>query len=333
MMKKRTLALLLAGLLVLSLAFTGCGAPEPDAPPADEAEPVDVDPDAFLIGITQNNVGIDSYQTTYDRAFREAVESRADVEGIILDAAGDVMRQINQVEDLMAQGVDVIIIWPVDGTAIVPAVEKAQAEGFPVVITNSPIDESGYEFIVGFSGPDNIIQGRYAAEMMIDALDGEGKVVEIMGLPGYVTAHQRSDGFHEVITDATGIEVLETQPGDWNREKSQQVMENFLLKYDEIDGVYAADDNMAVGAINAIKEAGRMDAIKVTSACMFGDGYDAMLRGELHGSVEQSPIVDATNALEMALAVARGEEVDFWYYFETPKVIVEEVENFEKPVF
>ncbi len=341
-MKKSKITLLFICLFIALFLFSGCGSPEeavdtdetPDEAAETPDEPVTDDSgDTVLIGITQNNVGIDSYQTTYDRAFREEVEKRDDVEAIILDAAGDVMGQVNQIEDLMAQNVDAIIIWPVDGTAVVTGVERAYEEGFPVVITNSPIDEAGLDYIVGFSGPNNVIQGQSAAEMMCEVLEGEGKVVEIMGLPGYVTAHERSDGFNDEIVNCSGIELMETQPGDWNREKAQQVMENFLLKYDDIDGVYAADDNMAVGAINAIKEAGRMDTIKVTSACMFGDGYDAMKRGELHGTNEQSPFNDAINALEMAIDVARGKEVEFWNYFDTPKVTPEEVDNFERPVF
>ena len=92
--------------------------------------------DTVRIGITQNNVGIDSYQTTYERAFIAAAEANPDVEVIVLDAGGDVARQISQMQDLIQQQVDAIIIWPTDGQALVPAVRNAHNAGIPVVVTN-----------------------------------------------------------------------------------------------------------------------------------------------------------------------------------------------------
>ena len=115
--------------------------------------------DTITICITQNNVGVDSYQTTYEQAFKEAAAGMDNVETIVLDAGGDVARQIAQIQDLIQQQVDAIIIWPTNGQAVVPAVRQAKQAGIPVVITNSNIAEEGFEFIASFSGPDNITQG------------------------------------------------------------------------------------------------------------------------------------------------------------------------------
>ena len=213
--------------------------------------------------------------------------------------------------------------------------KKAKDAGIPVLIVNSLIDESGYDYVAGFAGPDTYAEGENAAVGMIEALNGQGKVVELMGLPGYVTAIRRSGGFQDYIADnAPGIEILATEPADWNRAKATQVMENLIVKFgDEIDGVYVADDNIGIGALNALKEAGLAGEIVMTSACMFGEGYDAMEEGYIYGSVYQSPAEDAIKAVETAVKLAKGEEVPFWNYFETPVVTPNNMDQFERPNF
>lgn len=287
----------------------------------------------LVIGITQNNVGVDSYQTTYEKAFKEAAANTEGVDTVVLDAGGDVARQIAQMQDLIQQKVDVIIIWPTNGKAVVPVIRKAKQAGIPVVVTNSNVADEGQQFIASFSGPNNVKQGAYSAEMMCDALDNKGQIVQISGQPGYTTAIERQQGFEvrlaEVCPDVT---ILETQPGDWNREKSQRVMENFLTKYDKIDGVYSGDDNMGVGALNAAKAAGRK-GIAFIGATNFAVGYEAMGRGEYWGSVYQSPVDDAKNALATAIAIANGEDVPKLNYFDTPKITQDNMSQFTKPVF
>ncbi|TGN39143.1 sugar ABC transporter substrate-binding protein [Marinobacter confluentis] len=290
--------------------------------------------ETFRIGITQNNVGVDSYQTTYEQAFEEAAEAADNVDAVVLDAGGDVARQISQVRDLIQQQVDVIIIWPTDGQAVVPAVKRAKDAGIPVVVTNSNIAEAGQPLIASFSGPNNIQQGAYAAEMMCDQLGGKGDIVQITGQPGYTTAIERQKGFEDRLPEVCpDVTILDSQPGDWNREKAQRTMEGFLTRYDNIDGVYAADDNMGVGALNAAKSEDRADEIIFIGATNFAVGYEAMERGEYHGSVYQSPAEDARNALNIAIAVAKGEEVEKMSYFDTPKITRENMDEFEKPVF
>lgn len=290
--------------------------------------------ESYRIGITQNNVGVDSYQTTYESAFEESAEKQGNVDIVVLDAGGDVARQIGQMQDLIQQNVDAIIIWPTNGQAVIPAIRQAHKAGIPVVVTNSKIAEAGMEYIASFSGPDNVQQGASSAEMMCEALNGEGQIVQIAGQPGYTTAMERSRGFEERLAEACpGIELMETQPADWNREKAQRVMENFLTKYDDIDGVYAGDDNMGVGALNAAKSADRADEIVFIGATNFAVGYEAIERGEYYGSIYQSPVDDAEAALQTALDVLSGADVPKMNFFETPKITADNLADFEKPVF
>jgi ribose transport system substrate-binding protein len=292
----------------------------------------------YRIGITQNNVGVDSYQTTYDQSFKEAVEANDSVEAVVLDAGGDVARQIAQIEDLIQQQVQAIIIWPTNGEAVIPAVRKAKNAGIPVIVTNSNIAEAGFDFVKSFSGPDNITQGSRSAEIMCDkfkemGIETTAQVVQISGQPGYTTAIERQKGFDDRLPEVCpDVTVLETQPGDWNREKSQKVMEAFLVKYDKIDGVYAGDDNMGVGALNAAKAAGR-EGIIFVGATNFAVGFEAMEKGEYWGSIYQSPVDDAKAALKTAIDVLDGNDVPFLNYFDTPKITQDNMSDFTKPVF
>ncbi|WP_127555934.1 sugar ABC transporter substrate-binding protein [Saccharospirillum alexandrii] len=290
------------------------------------------------IGITQNNVGVDSYQTTYESAFIAAAEANDEVRAVVLDAGGDVARQIAQVDSLIQQEVDAIIIWPTNGEAVIPAVRRAHNAGIPVVVTNSNIAEQGFDFIRSFSGPDNVTQGSRSAEIMCDkfkdmGIENEAKVVQISGQPGYTTAIERAAGFEDRLPEVCpNVELMETQPGDWNRERSQQVMEAFLTKYDDIDGVYSGDDNMGVGALNAARAADR-DGIIFVGATNFSVGYDAMAEGEYWGSIYQSPVDDAEAALQTAIDILEGKEVPFLNYFDTPKITQDNMDEFTRPVF
>jgi ribose transport system substrate-binding protein len=293
----------------------------------------------YRIGITQNNVGVDSYQTTYEKAFIAAAEANEMVETVVLDAGGDVARQIAQMEDLIQQEVDAIIIWPTNGEAVIPAVRKVFQADIPVIVTNSNIAEQGFDFVASFSGPDNITQGARSAEIMCDrfkaqGIEDEAQIVQISGQPGYTTAIERAKGFEDRLPEVCpNVTLMETQPGDWNREKSQQVMEAFLVKYDDIDGVYAGDDNMGVGALNAAKAAGRAGDIVFVGATNFAVGYEAMANGDYWGSIYQSPVDDAEAALQTAIDVLEGKDVPFLNYFDTPKITQENMGDFSKPVF
>ena len=294
---------------------------------------------SVTIGITQNNVGVDSYQTTYEQAFIAAAEANPDVEVVVLDAGGDVARQIAQIQDLIQQDVDAMIIWPTNGQAVIPAVREAFQAEIPVVITNSNIAEDGFDFVTSFSGPDNVTQGARSAEIMCDrftelGIENEARVVEITGQPGYTTAIERSEGFQQRLPEVCpNVTLVDSQPGNWNREDSQRVMEAFLVQYDDIDGVYSGDDNMGVGALNAALAAGRAEGITFVGATNFAVGYDAMERGEYWGSIYQSPVDDAEAALQTALDVLAGEEVPFLNYFDTPKITQDNMGEFTKPVF
>jgi ribose transport system substrate-binding protein len=292
----------------------------------------------LTIGITQNNAGTDSYESTYEQTMRDYAKALR-VHIILLDPQGDPVKQSSQVQDLIAQHVDVMIVWPTNAKAVVPALRQAHKAGIPVVITNSRVDPSGVRYTVSYSGPDTVGEGRIAGKLMQQALGGKGDVVIINGTPGYSRSIDCDKGFMEAISSTPGIKILATEPADWNRENAQSVMENLITRFGaKIDGVYAEDDNMGIGALNAVTAAVQegkyqKDAVKIVGAANFADGYDAIKAGDFYGSVVQSPVKDAENALKVAVEVAEGQPVPKEDFIDTPPVTAANINQFTRPVF
>jgi ribose transport system substrate-binding protein len=323
-MKKISLGIaLVLGLCLCVLGFAG-GKQE-----APKAGGVKANKD-IVIGLVDAAIGSNSYSTTHDKAFRARIKELG-VQSIILDPNFDVALQQNQVEDLIQKKVDVIVIWPLNGKTIVPFLKKVYDAGIPCLTCNSPADPSGDQYIKGYCGPDSFAEGKLAGEMMVKALGGKGKVVELTGLPGFVPSIERHDGFVAGIKGSQ-IELIDSQPADWNTEKAQKVMETYLTKYKQIDGIYGADDGICAGAMNALKAIGKLDGkIKITSATLFGLGWDAIKNGIMYASVYQSPILDAQITADTAVKLAKGEKIPFRNVFETPAVTKENVDKFERP--
>lgn len=313
---KKCLALILALAMVLCLA--ACTVDEGSSPStastaSDPSQQSSAEPAGnvkYKIGMVANNIGIDDNQTECDRALREYAKSFTDVELTVLDAGGDSNTQISMIEDFIQQKVDLIIVWACDSLAVVTGLREAKEAGVPIMCTNNPIDESGYQYLTAFVGPDHYEEAATVAKVLNEDYADGAKVVQITGLPGYDVSTMRQQGFEETISD--NIHLLETQNGDWNRETAQQVMESFILKYgDELDAVYCADDNMAVGAYNAISAA-NMD-IAVYACCFIGneESVEFLEKGIISCSVLQHPAVDAKAVMDTAYQIVSGGEFEF----------------------
>jgi ribose transport system substrate-binding protein len=165
-------------------------------------------------------------------------------------------------------------------------------------------------------------------------IQDEARVVQITGQPGYTTAIERSEGFQERLPEVCpNVTLVDSQPGNWNREDSQQVMEAFLVNTTTSTASIPATTTWAWARLNAANAAGRTEGITFVGATNFAVGYDAMERGEYWGSIYQSPVDDAEAALQTALDVLAGEDVPFLNYFDTPKITQENMERVRPPVF
>jgi ribose transport system substrate-binding protein len=224
------------------------------------------------------------------------------VKVITADAGDAAAKQLSAVENFVAQGVDGVLLAPIGTDTLVRAVETLNRAGIPVATVDRKV--SGGDVLVHV-GADNVEGGRVAARYIVQKLGGRGGVIELEGAAGASPAIDRKKGFDEVIA-ASGVKLLASQTGEFYRAKGQSVMENLLQTHRDFQAVYAANDEMMLGALQAIEAHGAAGSQVVTV------GYDAIpeaLRaigeGRLTASIEQFPGEQARTALRLLVAKLR----------------------------
>jgi ribose transport system substrate-binding protein len=179
----------------------------------------------------------------------------------LFKTSGDVTKQVADIEDMLVQGVDGLVIFPFESAPLTPVVERAYGKGVYVVVLDRGVTKPVYDV---YLSNDDESYARQAMEWICKELNYKGNIVLIEGVPS-VISDLRTKTAKDIAAKYPGIKVLDSQPGNWNKEKALAVMENYLAKYKAIDAVYTADDDMLEGALQAYKESGRKD-IKI----MFG---------------------------------------------------------------
>jgi len=228
---------------------------------------------------------------------RDNVLDEAETLGVKVIAVGaedKAAKQMSIIEDFMVRGVDGVLVSPIGADAIVPAIEALNEAGIPVATVDRKT--AGGEVVLHV-GADNVEGGRVAARNIAERLGGTGKVIELEGTPGASPTIDRKQGFHEVIKQS-GVEVVASQTASFQRAEGQSVMENLLQVHRDFQAVYAANDEMMLGAIEA------MEANKVAPSRVVTVGYDAIpdaleyiREGRLDATVEQFPGRQARTAL------------------------------------
>ncbi|MFN8006715.1 MAG: sugar ABC transporter substrate-binding protein [Terriglobia bacterium] len=246
------------------------------------------------------------YLAGYRKAF-DVEARRLNLNVIALDANNDPARQAAQADDLIGKGVSVLCFWPVDAKAIVPSVRKAYEAGIPLVCTNTWTEPSALDYFRAFIGASMIEEGIIAAQLMAEVLQGKGKVAIIEGNPGQDATYWRSTAFiDELKRIAPAIQILDRQTARWDRARATAVAENFLTTYQNLNGIMAQDDNMAVGALQAIKAAGKSGVVHLVSINASKEGLEAIQAGEIYGSCTQSPTFEGIYTARVIRDVANG---------------------------
>lgn len=267
---------------------------------------------ATLLGaaLAQGTVGL-SLSTLNNPFFvtlRDGAQAAADEAGIdlrVTDAQDSVSTQVSDIEDLIIRGVDVLIINATDSAAVVPAVMQANQAGIPVIAVDRGIDGGQLAYFVA---SDNAAGGQAAAEHICDALDGEGDVVELEGIPGTTAARARGAGFNAYLSEScTDLRVVARQTANFNRAEGLSVMENILVAQPEIDAVFAHNDEMALGALQAIQASGR--DIMVVGFDATDDARAAVEACEMEATVAQLPDQLGATSVELAAGIVAGEPV------------------------
>jgi len=238
----------------------------------------------------------------------EAGEAKADEEGanmVTLDAQDSPERQADQVEDLIARNVDLLILNPVDSDAIAPSVLAANRADIPVITVTRESKEGD---VVQHLDIDNTEAGELVAKQLIEDLQGEGKVAILEGIPGATSAVARQDGFLNAI-EGTNIEVAASLTANYDRHEGYVVMEDILEANPDLDAVYAHNDEMALGAVRAIDASGMAGEVMVYGIDAVDDAIDAIKDGTMRATVEQQPGLQMEMAVESAMKYLAGETV------------------------
>ncbi|WP_067480617.1 ABC transporter permease/substrate-binding protein [Actinomadura hibisca] len=241
--------------------------------------------------------------------FRQGAEDEAKKQGVALtvgDAQNDASQQVNQVQNYISQGVKAIVVNPVDSDAAAPAVQAAERADIPVVAADRGVNGAKVAQMIA---SDNVAGGRLAAEQLAKDMGGKGKVAWIQGQAGTSASRERGQGFAEGIKKFPGIEVVAKQPADFDRTKGLDVMTNLMQSNPDVTGVFAENDEMALGAVKALGgKAGRQ--VKVVGFDGTPDGIKAVQAGTLSATVAQQPRLLGQMAVQSAVKAAQGDRID-----------------------
>jgi inositol transport system substrate-binding protein len=248
----------------------------------------------------------DVWLTLVRDAMTKWAKNHPDVELTIVDASNDTAKQTGQVENFLAQGMDAIVILPVDTAATGPMTKAVVKAGKPLVYVNRK--PSNLPKAVVYCGSNSIEAGIMNMEELGKAMGGKGNVAILMGELSNEAAIGRTDGIKKVIKEKfPDIKVVREQTGNWKREQGKTIMENWLASGQEIDGVASNNDEMALGALQAIKAAGKLGKIPVGGTDGSRDALASMGKGELNNTVFQDPVGQGEEAINAAYLLVKKE--------------------------
>jgi galactofuranose transport system substrate-binding protein len=268
--------------------------------------------DKPVVGFSQ--IGAESAWRT---ANTESIKSEAAKRGINLKFADAQQKQENQIKALrsfIAQGVDVIAFSPVVETGWDPVLQEIKKAGIPVVLSDRAVKvtDPKAELFVTFIGSDFVEEGRRAGKWLAEKTGGKAVIAELVGTPGSAPAIDRKKGFEEVLASNPGMKIIKSQSGDFTRAKGKEVMETFLKSPEgkQITALYAHNDDMALGAIQAIEEAGLKPGTDIIIVSIDGvkSAFEAIVAGKLNCTVECNPMIGA-QLFDLIQQVHEGKEV------------------------
>lgn len=271
----------------------------------ESAMDVEDDGDAkYSIGFT-----VPTLNNPYFADMQKGAEKAAEDHGVSVTLVGgdnDITKQVKQVEDFVQNKVDALVVQTVDTSGIGSAIKAANEAEIPVLTTGETPDEGDIKVSIAF---DNFESGENAGNFIVDQLNGKGNVVELIGVLGQETSRIKSEGFLSVIDGEPGMELLDSQPAEYDRATAMNVMENYLQKYSDIDAVYAANDEMALGAVQAIEAAGKLDEIIVVGNDGTDEALDSIKEGKLTATNATPAFIQGYIGVDMAVRVLEGEDV------------------------
>lgn len=251
------------------------------------------------IGLSISTMNNPFFVTLSEGAEAEAKELGIDI--VTVDAGDDTAKQASDIEDLISKNVSVLIVNPVDSDAVAPSVQDAISAGIKVISVDRVVNGVDVDCAIA---SDNVKGAEMATQCLVDALGEGAKVAELQGTPGASATIDRGEGFHNIADES--LDVVASQTANFNRSEGMSVMENILQASSDVQGVFAHNDEMALGAIEAI---GDKD-VKVVGFDATDDGIQAVKDGTLLATIAQQPDQMGKTAVDNAQKLINGESVD-----------------------
>lgn len=315
-MKKWT-SLIIAAVMIMSLAACGQSKTESKAPEsAQKTESAKSTESAkeenskkFTIGFSVGDLS-GQFPKNFTEAFEAKAKENADIVYKIQDARGDIANQISQIENFIAEKVDVIILQPFDTEALNDVVIQANDAGIPVIQINTRTTKGDYTYIGSNDFDAGVMQGDYFE----DKLPQEATVCLLLGTLGHSGETERSRGWEEsILKERPDIKVLAEQSGNWQRAQGMTIMEDWLQNYPKIDAVLSQNDEMIMGALEAIKASGRSDEIMTCGVDAIPDALQAVKDGVLTMTVFQDAKGQGEQAYDCAMLLRDGKTLEKEY--------------------
>lgn len=310
---------LIGSALLIATLFTGCN----QANDGNEAQ--EGSTKKLTIGVTMLSMQNEFIVKVSDEIEKKAQEMG--VELVVVDAERSALKQVEQVESFIAQQVDAIIMNPCEVEASSPAVTKAVAANIPIINVNSETSTQPTAFV----GSDDMESGRIAMKFIADKLNGKGNVVMMHGYMGQAAQIKREEGAREILKNYPNLKLIAHQTAEWDRAKALSLMENWIQSYGkDINAVFAQNDEMGMGAVKALIDAGMKDKVVVVSIDAIPDALQAVKKGTLDATVFQNAQQQGTSAIETALKIIKKEKFEKQQLIPFQLVTKQNVDSFMK---
>jgi ribose transport system substrate-binding protein len=290
-------------LTLLMVVLAGCSTKAPSSSSVKDSAKEKKD-DQLKIGLSISTLNNPFFVSLKEGAEKEAKSQGTEI--ITVDAQNDSAKQVSDIEDLIQKGVNVLIVNPADSDAIKAAIESANNANIPVITVDRSANGGT---VVSHIASDNVAGGQMAGDFILEKLGKKGKVVELEGIPGSSAARERGEGFHKAIDAVADIQVVAKQAADFDRAKGLTVMENILQGNKDIQAVFAHNDEMALGALQALDAAGMKDVI-VVGFDATDDAVKAVNEGKMAATVAQKPAEIGQKGVQTAMKVFKKESVE-----------------------
>lgn len=331
-MLKRLISVMIC-IAMMSMIFAGCG-----STPVTSSETSSSTTSAststapaekhYKIGFSNASVSNTWRVAMYDMMKAEAAK-HPEIELLYTDANDNTGKQNSDVDDLLAKGIDALLISPSTEAALNPAIEKAYATGIPVIVFDRrPTTDKYTSFVVA----DDVTNGELSAQRLVDQItkkngSAKGTVAVIQGFMGSGPQIDRFKGINNILSKYPDIKIVANQPADFQRAKGQSVMENILMANKQIDAVISESGESLAGALDALKTANRLDGMIIENI----DGYNGVLKAIKNGIVDSTSLYPArqgADALLVTLKALNGEKVDKLTKLENIQVTSENIDKY-----